>query len=95
MSGAHSPPWSAPRPPIPYCPPSLQAELKVRASSERSALTSLVRRTLDEELGGLMRAGLEPRVAALEEAQGQARAQIEVHAQVRRGGGMKEYSMMG
>ena len=42
-----------------------------------------------------MRAGLEPRVAALEEAQGQARAQIEVHAQVRRGGGMKEYSMMG
>lgn len=64
---------------------SPQADLRTRVLGERGAISALIRRALDEEVGDLVKAGLEPRVAALEETQGQVKAQIEVHAQVEGG----------
>ena len=46
---------------------SPQADLRMRVLGERGAISALIRRALDEEVGDLVKAGLEPRVAALEE----------------------------
>ncbi len=51
----------------------MQADLKTRAASERGALASLVRRTLEEEVVTLVKGQLEPRVASLEESSQQVR----------------------
>ncbi|KAG1671080.1 hypothetical protein FOA52_000752 [Chlamydomonas sp. UWO 241] len=62
------------------------AEGRQRGASDRAGVSALVRRTLEEELGGPggggMWGSLPPRVAALEEAAHSTKAQLEVHAQL-------------
>lgn len=52
-------------------------------TAERAALASLVRSTMDEELGSLVRGQLEQRLVAFEEGLRNTKAQLEVQAQVR------------
>ncbi|GAX79996.1 hypothetical protein CEUSTIGMA_g7436.t1 [Chlamydomonas eustigma] len=59
-----------------------QADLRTRVAGERGALSTLVRRAVDEEISGLARADLQPRVTSLEEGLRQAKAQIETQAQL-------------